>query len=112
MTMINVLVVVAKIELDLLCLGDNGLEHDGQASNNAMVDATIRKRSYIHRLRVQKETNKNHMFNKKCDVAEVQKVVTVDCCKLRCCQVGDILKIMHARTNLWGQSYSNRCTFV
>lgn len=102
----------SRTEPDLLCLGDDGSKYDVQTSNDTIIDGTIRKRSYVHRLRVKKGTNKNHMYNKKCDLAEIQKVAMVDCCKLRCCQIGDRLKIMHARMNLWGQSYSNRCTFI
>ena len=98
--------------LGLLLQQDNVSEHDATTSDYNCIDGTKRKRSYVHRTRVQKHIKKNPTFNKRCDVAEIHKVAMVDCCVLRCCQFGNRSKIMQARSNLWGQSYSSRCTFI
>ena len=99
-------------ELGLLLQTQNDVEQDAKASDYDIIDGTTKKRSYVHRVRVQKKSNKTCAFSKRCDVASIHKVATIDCCEKRCCQIADRFKIMQARADFWGQSYTSRCTFV
>ncbi len=87
-------------------------EKDATASEYDIIDGTTKKRSYVHRVRPRKKIGKAHAFSKRCDVANIHKVATVDCCEKRCCQIGDRSKILQARADFWGQSYNSRSTFV
>lgn len=59
----------------------NDREQDAMASDYDIIDGTNKKRSYVHRVRPRKKSEKTHAFNKQCDAANIHKVATIDCCE-------------------------------
>lgn len=95
--------------------GVSGREDHNGENNVSKNDCKIvlpQKRSYERKIRPMGRTSKNATCEIKCSFQHVHNVATIDCCEQKCCQMADRMKILQLSLDFWGQSYSNRSTYI